>query len=82
MEEPSSKLSCTLCQRVFKDPVITSCGVRLLLISLSAVCYNLPLNLQGYEYLIMPDHRIFEGAFAIFFFFLATKMLGTGNLFH
>lgn len=26
VEEPSSKLYCILCQRVFKDPVITSCG--------------------------------------------------------
>ena len=30
VDEPSSKLFCILCQRVFKDPVITSCGVRLL----------------------------------------------------
>lgn len=29
VDEPSSKLFCILCQRVFKDPVITSCGVRL-----------------------------------------------------
>ncbi|KAK3737769.1 hypothetical protein QZH41_012206, partial [Actinostola sp. cb2023] len=27
VEEPSSKLFCPLCQRVFKEPVITSCGV-------------------------------------------------------
>lgn len=26
VDEPSSKLFCTLCHRVFKDPVITSCG--------------------------------------------------------
>ena len=31
VDEPSSKLFCILCQRVFKDPVITSCGVRLVL---------------------------------------------------
>lgn len=30
VDEPSSKLFCTLCQRVFKDPVITSCGVRIM----------------------------------------------------
>lgn len=30
VDEPSSKLFCTLCQRVFKDPIITSCGVRIM----------------------------------------------------
>lgn len=33
VDEPSSKLFCILCQRVFKDPVITSCGVRLVFAS-------------------------------------------------
>jgi E3 ubiquitin-protein ligase TRAF7 len=26
VEEPSKKLCCMLCNHVFKDPVITSCG--------------------------------------------------------
>lgn len=28
-EQPSVKLCCQLCCSVFKDPVITTCGVRL-----------------------------------------------------
>ena len=28
VEEPSKRLFCMLCDQVFRDPVITTCGVR------------------------------------------------------
>lgn len=36
-EQPSVKLCCQLCCSVFKDPVITTCGVRLPVPSLTCV---------------------------------------------
>ena len=48
VEEPSKKLCCMLCNHVFKDPVITSCGVCLFLHGMTLVFHEVHVCVVAY----------------------------------
>ena len=60
VDEPSSKLFCILCQRVFKDPVITSCGVRLFSSTNAAKSSNGSLIINSVQNCLVLYHIMIE----------------------
>lgn len=58
-EQPSVKLCCQLCCNVFKDPVITTCGVGF------PLSFSLRLHFNPSVYLIPSEHDLVFASFLL-----------------